>query len=87
VRLVNQEPAIGRVFAVRRTLVYDGGQRNDERIVRIPVQGGPLRAELEISPTFQPLPDTRVVGAQVSFTFCPAKGPAPSSCASLLRAG
>jgi hypothetical protein len=87
VRLVNQEPALGRVFAVRRTVVYDGGQPGDERIVRIPVQGGPLRAELEISPTFQPLPDTRVVGAQVSFTFCPAKGTAPSSCASLLTAG
>jgi hypothetical protein len=76
VRLVNQEPAIKRVFAIRRTIVHDGGQPGDERVLRIPVPGGPLRAEMTISPSFEPsATDTRVVGAQVSYTFCPKKGP------------
>jgi hypothetical protein len=45
--------------------------------VRIPVTHTPVRAVVTISPTFQPSPtDTRELGAQESFTFCPAARPA-----------
>ena len=70
VRLRNQEPVIGHLITVRRAVIQNGG----EQIVRIPVKSTPLRAVIQISPTFQPSPtDTRSLGAQVSFTFVPRK--------------
>jgi dolichyl-phosphate-mannose-protein mannosyltransferase len=77
VQLKNQEPVISQLIKLRRTIIQNGG----EQIVRIPVKTTPLRVEVQISPTFQPnTTDTRQLGAQESFTFCPAKGPAPPAC-------
>jgi hypothetical protein len=73
-----QEPALGPLIVpARQTVVPNGGQKT----VRIPVKSTPLRVELQISPTFRgSLTDTRDLGAQVTFDFCPAKGPSTERC-------
>ncbi len=70
----HNNPRIGHLTAVRRTTIDDGSEVR----VRIPVRSTPIRAVVEISPTFQPsTTDTRELGAQESFLFCPAARPAP----------
>jgi hypothetical protein len=77
VRLKNQEPVITHLLAVRRTVIHNGAQQ----IIRIPVKRTPLRVSVWISPTFEPsTTDTRALGAQENFTFCPAKGPDTTAC-------
>jgi hypothetical protein len=62
---------------VRRTFIDQGSENK----VFIPVEQTPVRAEVTITPTFVPSSsDTRELGAQETFTFCPAKGPAPPDC-------
>ena len=68
-------PAIGHLTAARNTIINDGSEVK----VRIPVKSTPLRAVVTVSPTFQPSPtDTRELGAQESFAFCPAGRPTAS---------
>jgi len=70
----HNNPRIGHLTAVRRTVIDDGSEVK----VRIPVRSTPVRAVVTISPTFQPsTTDTRELGAQESFTFCPASRPSP----------
>ncbi|MBV8080339.1 MAG: glycosyltransferase family 39 protein [Actinobacteria bacterium] len=67
-------PAIGHLEVSRKTVIDDGGEVK----VRIHVAHTPLRALIQVTPTFQPSStDTRQLGAQESFTFCPAAQPAP----------
>jgi hypothetical protein len=68
-------PVIGHLTAARRTIINDGSEVK----VRIHVARTPLRALVTIKPTFQPsTTDTRELGAQESFAFCPAAQPAAS---------
>jgi hypothetical protein len=63
--------AIKRVTAERRWVVHSSAKRTFT--LRTPK--APFRVELSVSPTFSPssfgVPDTRQLGAQVSFTFFP----------------
>ena len=71
VRLDNAErPVIDHLLATRRVVVRNGG----EVTVRIPLENTPVRAVIDISPTFRPsATDTRDLGAQVSFRYEPKK--------------
>jgi len=70
----HSNPRIGRLKAVRQTTINDGSEVK----VLIPIRSTPLRTVVQISPTFQPsTTDTRELGAQESFTFCPSANPAP----------
>jgi hypothetical protein len=59
------------VYKVIHTLVQDGQQQT----IAIPVARTPVRIEIAIPNTIPPTPggDPRHLGAQVSFTFVPAK--------------
>ncbi len=65
--VVGGVPELGAVSA-RRNVVLHSGER---RVVTLPAPRAPFRAEISITPTFSPadfgLPDTRELGAQVSF--------------------
>jgi hypothetical protein len=68
----HSNPVIGHLTKEQTTVINDGSEVK----VRIPVAHTPVRAVVTISPTFQPSPsDTRELGAQESFTFCPAGQP------------
>jgi hypothetical protein len=63
-----QTPVIAHLSAVRKAVIHNGGDVK----VAIPVKRTPVRAVVQISPTFQPGgADTRNLGAQVSFSFVP----------------
>jgi hypothetical protein len=67
-------PVLKHVFAVRHVIVKNGPNSNVE--VRIPVAKGPVRVVVTIpqSDLFSPsATDTRRLGAQVEFSFTPAK--------------
>jgi hypothetical protein len=77
VRVVAGKPAAAtgklvKVYDVRRWVVHSLTQRTFEFDVRTPV-----RVQVHIHPTFSPsqfgLPDTRQLGAQVSFSYAPRK--------------
>ena len=63
-------PVQGHVFSVKRALIENGKQVT----MSFPVEQTPVRVEIYISPTFHPsASDRRDLGAQVGFTFHPAK--------------
>jgi hypothetical protein len=66
-------PRLGRPTAVRTWTIHSGSIRR----FLLPTPKAPFRAEVHIEPTFSPAdyggPDTRQLGAQVTFGFKPAR--------------
>jgi len=74
VRVVGQQPQLGRAFAKRELLV----RNNSSQALTVPVRATPFRVVVRITPTFHAsASDPRDLGAQVLFTFVPAKTKSP----------
>jgi hypothetical protein len=70
VKIVGGQAVLGHVFTERRTLVRNGSSQ----VIDFPVARTPVRVEIFIKKTFRAsLSDPRNLGAQVGFTFVPAK--------------
>jgi hypothetical protein len=72
VRMTDAGPTLARVTAIRQWTVHSGLTRSFD----LAVPRGPFRVEVRITPTFSPAqfgqPDTRQLGAQLSFAPAPA---------------
>jgi hypothetical protein len=70
VKIVGGQAVLDHVFARKRTLVQNGSLQ----VIDFPVARTPVRVEIFIKKTFKASPsDPRNLGAQVAFTFVPAK--------------
>jgi hypothetical protein len=66
----NQQAQLGHVFERVRTIVRNGS----EQVFTIPVRRTPVRVVVTVTPTFRAsVSDPRQLGAQVAFSFVPAK--------------
>ena len=66
-------PQLARTTATRSWTIHSG----EARTFRLPTPAAPFRAAIHVEPTFSPAdyggPDTRQLGAQVTFAFKPAR--------------
>jgi hypothetical protein len=70
VKVVNQQAQLAHVYVTRKFLVRNG----EAQTFRIPIAQTPVRVELFVDPTFHAsASDPRDLGAQVAFSFRPAK--------------
>jgi hypothetical protein len=65
----DKQPHVGQAATVEH---FDLSGNEEKRLV-LPAPGEHFRVEVSVTPTFRPLPDTRDLGARVTYAYLPPR--------------